>query len=70
MMETTTIMTKVAEWEEAWGEYMSALEDDDNWECWAGEDCVLHVGRLAANLRDAKLRLRGIDADFCKRLGI
>lgn len=55
-------------WEEAWSDYVSALDlqdarvDGENFAYWS------HVA--ATRLRDARNRLRCIDAEFCKQLGI
>jgi hypothetical protein len=61
-----------AEWEAAWSEYITALEDDDALDAgvYDGENFVIYCGRIARNLREVKGRLRAIDRNFCDRLGI
>ena len=63
-------MNAIAIWEQAWSDYVNALEADDYSEIWAGEDFVFHVARNASNRKDAENRLRSIDPAFCRQLGI
>lgn len=56
------------EWEEAWAEYIEALDAYDA--DWSGPDFVLDIGRVGRRLDDARRRLRALDPEFCKRLGV
>jgi len=67
-MEAGTLMARINQWEEAWSDYVSCLERNDS--IMPGEDFVIDCGRSARNLNDAKNRLRSIDIEFCKSLGI
>jgi len=53
-------------WEEAWQEYLDALEAYEA--DWCGEDFVFDIARVARRLQEAKRTLRRLDAAFCERL--
>lgn len=55
-------------WEAAWAEYVESLDADGA--DWSGPDFVADAGRTARRIASAAGRLRGLDADFCDRLGI
>lgn len=59
---------KMLEWENAWAEYVEALNAFDA--DWTGENFVQDIGRVGRRLADAKRHLRTVDAEFCTRLGI
>lgn len=60
--------TKYEEWEKAWSEYIDALSMHDV--DIQGEDFVFWVGVSGRRLSEAKCRLRFLDPDFCKTLGV
>jgi hypothetical protein len=56
------------QWEEAWSDYIFALE---MWDTGVeGEDTIYWAGVAGRRLFDAKCQLREIDPTFCQSLGI
>lgn len=69
-MSTTEFMAKVVKWEDAWANYVDALDSWESADHWHGDGWVSSCGRLGGNLRDAENRLRALDPAFCKTMGI
>ena len=68
MTETSSTIQKIEQWEEAWANYISALE---MWESdISGEDHVYWCGVAGQRLDEAKRWMRQLDPDFCKTLQI
>lgn len=68
MSATSSTLQKIEQWEEAWTDYIFALEV---WESdIPGEDHVYWCGVAGRRLDEAKRRLRQLDPDFCKTLNI
>ena len=68
MTETSSTIQKIEQWEEAWANYISALEI---WESdISGEARVHWCGVAGRRLNEAKRRMRQLDPDFCKTLQI
>lgn len=61
-------MSKISQWEEAWSDYVSAL--DLMYADTSGADSVYWAGVAGRRLADATMRLREIDAEFCASMGI
>jgi len=64
-----SIARKRARWEAAWEEFIEAEEDyRDYWDSGAPPGHRKRV--VGARLRKAKERLRKLDSEFCRRMGI
>lgn len=64
-----SFLAKVEAWEEAWSEYVSALERYEDWDL-SGPEFVVDIGRAGAALAEAKRVLRGLDPEFCKLVAV
>lgn len=64
----TQLLSDTERWEQAWADYMLALDTQDAEPC--GDDFAIWCGLTARRMRDAQARLRQIDRAFCDRLGI
>ena len=63
-------LTKIEQWEEAWADYIFALDAWDATLEIGGDDFVYWCGIAGRRLDEAKRQLRHLDPEFCKSLDI